>query len=164
MAGLPVSVAAISDSESELESEPPGLIDEDSDVPVPVRWSGETGGATQHRGKGSNNGNVHVPAASQSNGKGSRPGNNDGSRSADFIEVFSGGATLSRAVMNHGMRVMSWDLRNGSQFDMSQDEAVQDLTHRAVMSGAQYVHFAPPCNTYSPARWPRIRSITWFSR
>eukprot|EP00930_Biecheleria_cincta_P005055 TRINITY_DN10597_c0_g1_i2.p1 TRINITY_DN10597_c0_g1~~TRINITY_DN10597_c0_g1_i2.p1 ORF type:complete len:298 (+),score=27.00 TRINITY_DN10597_c0_g1_i2:49-942(+) len=139
----PPSVSAISDSES--DGDVPPLIDSDEEeVPV-VRWLGETGSAAPYgvQGKGKTKGKCKPTESAQP---------------ADFVEVFAGSGNVSNAVMQRGMHVMTWDLLYGPQHDMSQDVVVRDLTDRAVLSGARYVHSAPPCNTYSSARWPRIRS------
>jgi hypothetical protein len=145
---VPAGVSVVSDSESGSEYIPELLDDSESESDVQFRWAGETGGAKSS-----------VPAPSvQSRGKGrgvARP-----TPAADFIEVFAGSANLSRSVARTGMRVAAWDLRHGPQFDMSQISAVRDLTDIAIASGARYVHFAPPCNTYSRARWPRIRFVS----
>ena len=138
MDALPPQITTISDSEA--DDDPPELLDE-SDCGE-VFWVGETGYAAPQKGKAQGKGKekAHEPQPSVS-----------------FIEVFAGSGNLSAAVANRGMETMSWDLQDGPACDMSQDCVVQDLTDRAVLSGARYVHFAPPCNTYSTARWPRIR-------
>jgi hypothetical protein len=57
------------------------------------------------------------------------------------MEIFSGSGTLSKALRLHGMLKTA---------DAILRQAMEDQT--------DYVHLSPPCNTYSNARYPKIRT------
>ena len=77
-------------------------------------------------------------------------------------EVFSGSGKLSKALERQGVHEsLQIDLRFNPEHDMSSVVASQNLTQEMFDSGRGYVHVAVPCNTYSPARWPKLRSTTY---
>ena len=75
------------------------------------------------------------------------------------VEVFCGSGRLATALARRGVLMDKYDLAlGGAQHDLTSNEVVDDLTSKATSSEWDYGHFAPPCNTYSVARYPRIRS------
>jgi hypothetical protein len=78
-------------------------------------------------------------------------------------EVFCGSAHLSNALQAVGFVMDKYDLaRGGAEHDLTLDTVVNHLMSRVEQHDWDYVHFAPPCNTYSVARFPRIRSGSWL--
>lgn len=82
-----------------------------------------------------------------------------------FIEVFAGSHHLSDAFSAGGHRVFPMDVKLSIEHDMHGlsgikllKETVAALTLETGMR--PYIHFAPPCSTYSMARFPKIRSST----
>jgi hypothetical protein len=109
-------------------------------------WHGETG-SFAHR-----EGGMIVASASSS----SIVAASDGTT---VLEVFSGNGNLSHALREEGLNTIMIDIDTGnSDNDMSNNDNVPALVDRAAASSAAYVHMAPPCNSFSSARYPRIRS------
>jgi hypothetical protein len=78
-------------------------------------------------------------------------------------EVFCGSAHLASALEAIGFKMDKYDLaRGGVEHDLTSDTVVAYFMSRAAHHDWDYVHFAPPCNTYSAARFPKIRSGSWF--
>ena len=80
-----------------------------------------------------------------------------------FVEVFAGSCHLSNAFQHAGHRVYSMDIKLNIMMDISDAYGREMLVKMAKEleeeTGLQpYVHFAPPCSTYSQARFPKIRS------
>lgn len=74
-------------------------------------------------------------------------------------EVFCGSARLSSALQSFGFVMDKYDLRlGGAEHDLTSDAVVAFFISKAQQRDWDYVHAAPPCNTYSIARFPRIRS------
>jgi hypothetical protein len=122
-----------------------------------VSWHGETGSASSS--KDTNKGKHH------SENKSKKRGNNEGNNTnimddskhggTKVMEVFAGSGNLSRSFARHGMQVRKVDLSMGEEFDMSDMGKVEDIINSAI--DCKYVHFAPPCNSFSIARYPKIR-------
>ena len=73
-----------------------------------------------------------------------------------FAEVFSGEGALSTEFQRRGFHSLAIDYtRGGILHDISNDEVVESLKNKLLMY--HYVHFAPPCNTFSNARFPKWR-------
>jgi hypothetical protein len=76
------------------------------------------------------------------------------------LEIFSGSGRLSAALSGQGWATdqveLSW---GGAEHDMSQEPVVQKLLHGIREQRWRYVHLAPPCNTYSAARYPKLRTM-----
>ena len=73
-----------------------------------------------------------------------------------FAEVFSGEGALSTEFQRRGFHSLAIDYtRGGILHDISNDEVVESLKNKLLMY--HYVHFAPPCNTFSNARFPKLR-------
>jgi hypothetical protein len=73
-------------------------------------------------------------------------------------EVFSGSGKHSKSLARRGVDTFEIDIKHSADFDMSDAAKVTTLTNTLMIHDRrQYVHFAPPCNTYSSARHPRIR-------
>jgi hypothetical protein len=75
------------------------------------------------------------------------------------IEVFSGKGNLSTALGKLDIHMDQIELLSGgASHDMSRGDVVAGLVNRCVSHRPWiYGHFAIPCNTYSAARYPRIR-------
>ena len=80
-----------------------------------------------------------------------------------FLEIFSGHGGLSRAMVRLGYRVVEWDVRHGSAYDLL-NVRNQRLLRGWVLSGAvAAAHLGTPCTSWSRARDrpggpPRLRS------
>ena len=81
-----------------------------------------------------------------------------------FLEVFSGSQTLSTVFVTAGHPTRTFDIKDNDDEDMHDAQAVdrlltivKDMTKKAG-GRPPYVHLAPPCCTYSNARYPKIRS------
>ena len=72
-------------------------------------------------------------------------------------EVFSGSGRLSEALRRHGINTAEFDLKMSVAHDMSNYKKVTQLLLEWQNTQVQYLHFAPPCNSFSQARWPKIR-------
>ena len=86
-------------------------------------------------------------------------------RKRPFVEVFAGSQHLSDTFHGNGHRVFPMDVKISIDHDMhgasGQVLLLRQLGLLERETGLKpYVHFAPPCNTYSQARYPRIRSVT----
>ena len=82
-----------------------------------------------------------------------------------FVEVFAGSQHLSDAFKAAGRQVFPMDVKISMDHDMRGEGGAElllaQLRQMTRESGLKpYVHFAPPCSTYSQARYPRIRSVT----
>jgi hypothetical protein len=55
---------------------------------------------------------------------------------------------------------MAFDIMNNPTFDMRSDSFLDFVKEQLrTDKNIKYVHFAPPCNTFSQACWPRVRSV-----
>ena len=72
-------------------------------------------------------------------------------------ELFAGSMHLSDALAARGFNVMSYDLRFDENHDMSNKVKVGAMLRELLDNKVQYLHFAPPCNSFSMARWPKLR-------
>ena len=86
-------------------------------------------------------------------------------RKRPFVEVFAGSQHLSDAFRGNGHRVFPMDVKISIDHDMhgasGQVLLLRQLGLLERETGLKpYVHFAPPCSTYSQARYPRIRGVT----
>ena len=78
-----------------------------------------------------------------------------------FIEVFAGSCHLSDAFRKLGYQTFPIDVKISTQPDLKLgSHFVMDVISKleAKTGLKPYIHFAPPCSTYSQARYPRIRS------
>lgn len=75
------------------------------------------------------------------------------------MEVFAGSGQLSAALRAKGGAVDVIDLNRCESHDMSEPSTSTALLRKALLNHTAYSHFAPPCNTYSAAVWPPLR--TW---
>jgi len=82
-----------------------------------------------------------------------------------FVEVFAGSCHLSNAFGRAGHPKYSFDVKIDETHDMGTEVGL-DLVRRkihdlqaAAGGKSPYIHFAPPCSTYSAARYPKIRSV-----
>ena len=85
------------------------------------------------------------------------------------VEIFAGSQTFTRVWQSRGHPVYPVDINISADHDFSSQarpdhawEVIQDMisnSHVARGSALQpVVHLAPPCNTYSTARHPKLRS------
>jgi hypothetical protein len=81
----------------------------------------------------------------------------DGKAAPKFLEVFSGGGTLTKAFTSMTFDCVAVDIVSNPADDLSSGSCVARLLALAVSRTFQYVHFAPPCNTFSAARFPKLR-------
>jgi len=73
-------------------------------------------------------------------------------------EVFAGSQNLTKALNSAGIPCLPFDIQLGGDLhDLAKEATVQRLAADPV----QYAHYAPPCNPYSIARWPKVRSRAW---
>lgn len=80
-----------------------------------------------------------------------------GKAALNFLEVFSGGGTLTRAFTCMKFNCLAVDILSDPADDLSSGQCVARLLAMAGSRRFQYVHFAPPCNTFSAARFPKLR-------
>ena len=73
------------------------------------------------------------------------------------LEVFAGSGNLSKALVDCGLESDKVDIEYCDGHDMSQKSTVDDLCDASNAADYKYAHLAPPCNTYSVARFPKIR-------
>jgi len=74
------------------------------------------------------------------------------------LEVFAGSGRLAARLRDEGIAVETIDLNRNAAHDMSDPVMPQVLLRKALGRRSKYSHFAPPCNSYSPAVWPQLRS------
>ena len=134
-ADLPPAVNAVTDSET--EAAPPSFDTGAKAKPMSSSWVGETGKI---------NGVAQFP---------------DGVTHAIVdgpvvFEVFAGCGNLSHAMEGHGLKALRYDLLTGH--DMHSADFVNQLLQKVDALQCKYMHLAPPCNTYSQARYPKIRT------
>lgn len=74
-----------------------------------------------------------------------------------MAEVFAGCGALSEAMGTRGFPTWSIDYAiGGSKHDFSSAPTADALAK--MLASYHYVHFAPPCNTFSMARYPKLRT------
>lgn len=130
---------AVTDS----DAEPAGVTDSDCE-PAAARAASSRGSA--------------VPNASAAQATSAVAGASSAPKAsgARCLELFSGKGNLSRALRAVGMATQEFDvLRN----------AAENITDPTVVSKLQfditemdYIHFGIPCNSFSTARWPKLRN------
>ena len=74
-----------------------------------------------------------------------------------IFEIFAGSGNLSAAFRRHGLMTHEFDLKLSARHDMSKPTSVNNFLQLVQQHNAAYVHMAPPCNTFSRARYPVIR-------
>ena len=155
---IPPNVNEITDSD--VEDMNHAVVGHPSHCNAKVKWSGETGQATGDKGIGKG----IVKGIGKGIGKGNKgigKGNKDRGRSEQngprVMEVFAGTGQLSKAMGKQGCVTEMVDLLHGAECDMSTPAVVEH--HVQSSDTLKYAHFAPPCDTYSVARWPKIRPV-----
>jgi hypothetical protein len=109
-------------------------------------------------GKGSKNkGNGSTSSSSPPGGNGSSKGNAKG-QVVSTMEIFSGSANLSKALEKEGFHAGKVDILEKSADDLSDAGLVPLLVDEAVCTNTKYAHLAPPCSSFSSARWPKLRT------
>ena len=75
------------------------------------------------------------------------------------LEVFSGKGNLSREFQKRKIFMKEVDLINGEDGDMKKHSVAEDLNLEITDDGFDFVHVAPPCETFShachPKRWSK---------
>ena len=74
------------------------------------------------------------------------------------MEVFSGSGNLSKALADQHFHTDQVDLAVDPAHDLSKRSVSEALARRAEQQSTFYTHLAPPCNSYSVARLPRLRT------
>ena len=88
------------------------------------------------------------------------PTNNSKSKPAVVVaEVFCGKGVLSRACQSYGLQIQKYDLHLNAAHDMSSIRFAQNMAQNMLLANVVYSHFAPPCNTFSGARYPKLRIL-----
>ena len=73
-----------------------------------------------------------------------------------MAEVFAGCGALSHAMGHRGFPTWTVDFKIGGEaHDFSNGDTAMKLAKD--LGEFQYIHFAPPCNTFSMARYPKLR-------
>ena len=81
-----------------------------------------------------------------------------------FVEVFAGSQTFTKVWQGMGHTVFPMDIKLNPEHDFSRIATVDAVWARVETMTRDCggkppaVHLAPPCCTYSMARWPRLRS------
>jgi len=78
------------------------------------------------------------------------------------MEVFSGTGKLSKALARQGADTLEIDLMISDKWDMSDNRVSDEITHQAIVGHKDYCHIAIPCNSYSVARYPKLRTLMQF--
>ena len=73
------------------------------------------------------------------------------------IELFSGSKHLTSALHMCGINAVGFDIIDDTEFDILNPAFYTRVEHY-MHSGTRYVHFGPPCRTFSQARYLRVRS------
>jgi hypothetical protein len=74
-------------------------------------------------------------------------------------EVFSGSRNLSKSLARQGVAdARTFDILDNPGHDISSPANANGITQELLDAKCGYTHFAIPCNTYSVARFPRLRS------
>ena len=73
-----------------------------------------------------------------------------------MAEVFAGCGALSHAMSHRGFPTWTVDFKiGGAAHDFSNADTAMKLAND--LGDFNYIHFAPPCNTFSMARYPKLR-------
>jgi hypothetical protein len=76
------------------------------------------------------------------------------------LEVFAGSKNLSLALVEHGIATDTVELKDGSAAnDFTLPSTVASVISKIRGGRYDYVHLAPPCNTFSRARFPPLRFL-----
>lgn len=161
---------SITDSDQEM---PPPLVSESEEECIPrtrtLKRKAKVKAQTKHKetkttnnaemdGQGETlrlvgqmNNTIHAPIKVNSTSRAT------GRRAGQFktLELFAGEHHLSTELANRGFTAYTMDILTGH--DLSSQKYVKYLQDDADKNTFDYVHFAPPCNTFSCARFPRLR-------
>ena len=141
----------ITDTEEEDDMSAVVLTDSDDDVPPLVAESSD-GDEPTH---------LFASNAKTSTDSGDLSESEDdalASNAKTFLEVFSGTGALSWAIGHHGFTTLTLDIENGDGEDMASADTLQRVKELVCDGNMGYCHVAPPCNTFSTARLPKLRS------
>ncbi len=76
------------------------------------------------------------------------------------IEIYSGCGSLSSALRGKGFKALEYDkFTQSAQHDMATVGFKNKLVARLGKGDIMYVHAGTPCNSFSMARWPKLRSM-----
>jgi len=74
------------------------------------------------------------------------------------LEVFAGSKNLSSDLAKHGIATDTIELKDGSAANNFALPGTAASVINKIRAGVySYVHLAPPCNTFSRARFPAVR-------
>ena len=79
------------------------------------------------------------------------------------LEVFSGCGNWSKALRAHGFEVRAFDYCNDSQDDILDDRVFLELMSEVLSGQLSAMHFGTPCRSWSRARLPRLRTLSYIS-
>ena len=85
------------------------------------------------------------------------PPSQDAVRDLRAAEFFAGSCNLTRALRDVGVACESYDLKLSRAHDFFNTDKVQLMLSEVLNHGITYAHFAPPCNSFSMARFPKLR-------
>ena len=80
-------------------------------------------------------------------------------RGIHVAEFFAGSGNLGAALARQGFTVAAFDLKISTSHDFTNCDKVQRMVDGALQKDTKYAHFAPPCNSFSIARWPKLRLV-----
>jgi hypothetical protein len=73
------------------------------------------------------------------------------------IEMFAGCKELTKSLTKLGLTTKAFEIEDGDEFNILNKATFAQLRNW-LMSGTRYIHFGPPCKTFSMARWPKVRT------
>jgi hypothetical protein len=75
------------------------------------------------------------------------------------VEMFAGSKRFTQAMLELDMDVVAFEIMDDPTEDIL-DSGTFDKLSTWLRSGTKFIHFGPPCKTFSIARWPKIRTDT----
>ena len=77
------------------------------------------------------------------------------------LEVCSGESKLTSELCRRGVQAQGLDVRISLSHDVLLPQLGAEIRAGIVRGDIRYVHIAVPCNTFSPARYPKLRSTEY---
>lgn len=75
------------------------------------------------------------------------------------VEVCCGAGELCAALNQRGVAAQGLDVSISPDHDLLGPELDREIRAGVVSGALKYLHFAIPCNTFSPARFPKLRTV-----
>jgi site-specific DNA-cytosine methylase len=66
----------------------------------------------------------------------------------------------AQALHSHGLRCTALDLKYFPTHDILNPDLQQLILHSIESGYVKYLHVAPPCSSFSIARFPKLRLVT----